>query len=318
MTHAQLMKFWMDLPWPDIRRQASRALPKLAYIVLFVLLADTFAELTWKIIAPDSTSVATQTYSATSQHASSLDSRTNVSLRKVSQYHLFGEANKQTAVVSKIINAPDTRLKLTLKGIFAASDANNAIAIISGGNGDDKTYHIGDAVSGGAVLHAVYSDRVILKRNGQLETLRLPKPKLESSAITTSYPALRNELAVSESLSEDDNANTSAESAEAANGQSLREIRDTLLNDPAKVWQQVRINPVMEEGNVKGYTMVHNDQALMQSLNIRATDVIIEVNGQPLSDPATLYGLMNTLSQQQSLALTIERDGTQQSIELTF
>jgi type II secretory pathway component PulC len=56
----------------------------------------------------------------------------------------------------------------------------------------------------------------------------------------------------------------------------------------------------------------------MKALHIRKTDIITAVNGQSLSDPATLYGLMNILSDQQSLELTIERNGQQQTIQLSF
>lgn len=312
MTQTQLIKFWMNLPWTDIRRQVTPLLPKFAFMLLIILLAQTFAELTWKLITPESADVVSKTASNSAQNLYHQDLASTASLRQVSQYHLFGEANKQPVVMQKLIDAPETRLKLILKGVFASSETGNAIAIIAGGKGDDTTYHIGDQISGGAVLHAVYPDRVILKRNGQLETLRLPQPKLESSAITTNYALSHNaDAAVKEEPNEVNPANLTQSS-------SLREMRDTLLKEPAKIWQQVRINPIMENGGIKGYSMTHNDQALMQSLNIRPSDIITEVNGQPLSDPSTLYGLMNTLSQQTSLALTIERDGTLQTIELTF
>jgi len=98
----------------------------------------------------------------------------------------------------------------------------------------------------------------------------------------------------------------------------LRDIRDNLLKDPAKVWQQVRINPVMKNGKIQGYTLAHNDPALMSALNIRKTDIITGVNGASLSDPSTLYGLMASMSSQQTMELTIERNGQEQTIQLTF
>ena len=80
----------------------------------------------------------------------------------------------------------------------------------------------------------------------------------------------------------------------------------------------MRINPVMKNGKVQGYTLAHNDPGLMTAMNLRKTDVITGVNGESLSDPATLYGLMSTLSEQQSLELTVQRNGQEQTIQLSF
>ena len=164
----------------------------------------------------------------------------------------------------------------------------------------------------GVTLHAIYEDRVILKRNGQLETLRLPKAKVDSKAINTTHS---NSVTQS---TDDKSTKTLTVATTQATTQRLRKMRDTLVKDPAKIWQQVRINPVLKKGQVQGYTLAHNDQALMDALNIKKTDIITEINGESLSNPATLYGLMNSLSSQQSLDLTIVRNGQQQTIQLTF
>ena len=74
----------------------------------------------------------------------------------------------------------------------------------------------------------------------------------------------------------------------------------------------------MQDGKIQGYTLVHNDKALMKALNLRKTDVITAVNGQSLQDPATLYGLMNDLSNSSSLELSIERNGQPQTIQLNL
>lgn len=288
--------------WLDIRPRLIVLLPKFALALLVIMLAQTCAELTWKIFTDGNATLAADGNSQSIQNPqfSNTDAAA-ASLDRISQYHLFGEVTKQAPLVQKIIDAPDTRLSLKLKGVFAASDPAAAIAIISGGKGEDKAYYIGDKISGGAILHAVYADRVILKRNGRLETLRLPKPKMDTATIMA--PAVVPDA---------------VETLPVAGKPSLDQLRDTLLNDPAKIWKDVRITPVMEKGKVKGYTLLHNNQALMKSLNIRPTDIITAVNGQALSDPSTLYGLMSNLSQAQSLQLTIERDGQQQEIELNF
>ncbi|MCW8986055.1 MAG: type II secretion system protein GspC, partial [Gammaproteobacteria bacterium] len=242
-------------------------------------------------------------------------------LNDVAAYHLFGDAKKPVVVQQQVIDAPETRLKLELKGVFATTNASEALAIISSSKDKDKTYHIGDKVIGGALLHAVYADRIIIKRNGRLETLRLPKPKVDSKAFYSSEPATEsNEQSVKRTSQNNVSVQEQLPGMQVnqSQNQRLKNMRDTLINEPEKIWEQVRINPVMNDGKVQGYTLSHDDQDLMTAMNIRNTDVITGINGHSLSDPATLYGLINTLSEQQSLELTVQRNGQEQTIQLSF
>ncbi len=300
MTH--ISAFWYKLPRKDIQLKANKYLPRIIFAVLLLLLIQTFAELTWRIFTP-----AEKIVLSVNNKTASLNARNSIkssNLDEVSQYHLFGNAKKRVTTTQAIISAPDTRLRLDLKGVFASNKASQALAIISSNKGKDTTYHIGDKVKGGVLLHAVYTDRVILKRNGKLETLRLPKPKVNSQSFYSKSPSR-----VAAPISTNTQQN---------NASRLRQLRSTLLNEPGKLWQQVRISPVMKNGKIKGYTLSHNDQALMKALNIRSSDIITSVNGQSLSEPSTLYGLMNSLSEQKSLLLDIERNGQPQTVELTF
>lgn len=312
MNKVQITSYWQDLPWNEIRLKAHKHLPKFIFIVLVILITQTLAELTWTFFTDEQETVSSNIKPQVILVKKSVD---GVSLKDVSTYHLFGDARKQAVVQQKVIDAPETRLRLDLKGVFATTNAAEALAIISSSKDKDKTYHIGDKVIGGALLHAVYADRVILKRNGRLETLRLPKPKVDSKAFynKSSSPANKRMSANARQIIK----NTSSAS-NPSQTQQLRKMRDTLIKEPAKIWQQVRINPVMKNGKVQGYTLSHNDRSLMAAMNIRKTDVITGVNGQSLSDPATLYGLMDNLSKEQSLELTVVRNGQEQTIQLSF
>ena len=310
MDRAEITNYWQTLPWNEIKLKANKNLPKFIFVVLVVLLAQTFAELTWTFFTPSEELHSNNTRIAKPLNVAKPINNTN--LANVSAYHLFGDAKKAAPVVQqKVIDAPETRLRLDLKGVFASSDASEALAIIASSKGKDKTYHIGDKITGGALLHAIYEDRVILKRNGQLETLRLPKSKVDSQSFYSDEPLDTPEIS-------DSAANQEGSSSKNGQTQHLREIRETLLNDPAKIWAEVRISPVMKNGQIHGYTLAHNDQKLMKELNIRQTDVITRINGQSLSDPSTLYSLMGNLSEQKSLSVDIERNGQQQTLELAF
>ena len=309
MNKTEITAYWQELPWNEFKLKANKHLPKFIFILLIILITQTFAKLTWDIFAPAEKLNAPMVASTSRVNASA----TNSNLINVSAYHLFGNAKQEVVAQKKVINAPETRLRLNLKGVFSSSKPKEALAIIASSKGKDKTYHIGDKVVGGAALHAVYDDRVILKRNGKLETLSLPKSKIDSKEFY-------NKPVSNKARSSSNNIISSPPNSKHNQSQSkqLREMRETLLKEPAKIWQQIRINPVMKGGEVQGYTLAHNDQKLMKALSLRKTDIITAVNGQSLSDPSTLYGLMETLSEQPSLELSIERDGQPQVIQLTF
>jgi general secretion pathway protein C len=102
-------------------------------------------------------------------------------IRAIAGHHLFGRAeqNRPEVRTSPTV-APETRLKLTLSGVIAAADPQQAArAIIAGPDGQDKSYTIDDRLPGGAVVKEIYPDRVILTRSGKYETLRLLRTRLK-------------------------------------------------------------------------------------------------------------------------------------------
>ena len=266
-------------------------------IVFIILLALALAQLTWRIFSADS-------YNNVNQATPGQNIASTVApaarLSTVSHLHLFGEIEVEQQIDAPIV-APETRLQLKLKGVFASSDPERAFAIISDSKNNDKSYRLGNKVVGGAVLHAVYPDRVILKRNGRLETLRM-STHYDKQAIKTSTRTPGNQARPARKVMR----------APAK----LKQLKETLLKDPQKVWQQVRISPVLKNGSIKGYSVEHKDKQLMSSLNLQKGDVITAVNGKLLSDPSSLYGLMNQLKTQKSLSVTIERNNQQQVIQL--
>ena len=54
---------------------------------------------------------------------------------------------------------------------MAISSGGQGRALIAEGSATEKVYKVGDSLSGGAILHEVLADKVILKRGGRFETL---------------------------------------------------------------------------------------------------------------------------------------------------
>ncbi len=87
--------------------------------------------------------------------------------------HLFGVAGGRSDAQDPD-NAPQSSANLLLAGTIATQDPKHGVAIISEGGAPSKVYSVGERV-GGASLHSVYLDHVILDRGGALETLLLPR-----------------------------------------------------------------------------------------------------------------------------------------------
>src|ERR1700681_2837090 len=110
-----------------------------------------------------------------------------VDLAAITNAHLFGAA---PALKQDGANAPQTSMPLVLTGIIAGNDPQNGLAILGQTAQTAKVFAVGDTVPGGAKLHSVYIDRVVIDRNGQLESLVLPR-QLAGSAAPPSIAAVQ-------------------------------------------------------------------------------------------------------------------------------
>ena len=107
--------------------------------------------------------------------------RQQLPIRQLVEAHLFGHA-RQSATAESIETtiAPETRLRLQLRGVFAHSDQTQSRVLIAEQGKSAKYYRLGDSLSGDAILHAVATEHVILNRKGQLETLSFAANKSAS------------------------------------------------------------------------------------------------------------------------------------------
>lgn len=92
---------------------------------------------------------------------------------EISARNFFGLADAEPELV--VEDLPETELALILRGAFMGADQQAAGAIIEDENTKiANNYYVGEALPGEATLKAIYADRVVLSRNGLLETLYFP------------------------------------------------------------------------------------------------------------------------------------------------
>ena len=135
-------------------------------------------------------------------------------------------------------DAPDTRLNLKLRATVSAEDQEFAHAIVADSAGKEKVYFIRDSIPGGATLHKVQTDRIILNRGGVLEALRLPKEFDNSAQRSTARAAPRR------------TQQTTAQST----------AQTLIANNASTVTDIVRPQPYMPGGQMKGYRLFPGPQ----------------------------------------------------------
>ncbi|MEJ2515230.1 MAG: type II secretion system protein GspC [Gammaproteobacteria bacterium] len=198
-------------------------------------------------------------------------------------------------MVDEPVDAPDTQLSLELRGTIAATDPDEALAIISERGGEEKVFAIGDPVPGGASLHSVYTDRVILRRAGRLETLRLPRSD-ETAALQRSAPAQRASF---------------SRSAPAAT------IRDVVQQNAISFTDVIRPQPVFRDGQQQGYRVYPGRQRQQfAQLGLRPGDLVTQINGMSLNDPARGMEIFRSLADATSVSVTVERNGQMEVLTL--
>ena len=107
----------------------------------------------------------------------------------IGQRNFFGLAQAAPSII--VEDLPETKLELKLRGAFTAVDKANAGAIIEDDRKVAHHYAIGDEVPGDATLRAIYADRVVLARNGLLETLYFQMKSTRAASIRGATSTLR-------------------------------------------------------------------------------------------------------------------------------
>lgn len=289
---------------PALTARYGRLLPHLASLALVVVIAKLAAELVWALV-PTPEGAVWQPPPVTTQPQ--VAARGGIDLTAISNAHLFGQYTAPAApALADLAAAPDTQLALTLLGILSNGRDDKdkgSRALIAAQGGEEKPYSVGDDVSRGVELTAIFPDRVILSRNGRLETLRLDK---ESTGSLIGSPI----SAVQQQPVNLDNGNAA---------ESLAQIRSELLNDPSKVADYIRVQPVNSGSGLSGYRIYPGrDRTVFAAAGLRPGDIVTAVNGTALNDPGRSLQLLNELSQSSQINLTVDRGGQPQNFSINL
>ena len=289
MDVAKRLAEWRDRPPEQWFTTVNHYLPPGVTAILVIAIAYQLATLTWTLVPGSTPSAAPAPRSVTPN-----GTPTTTDYSVLSDSDLFGpEAEKTDVVVAPVLEAPDTTLSLTLRGILS-KEGDPAGSVIIESRSESKTYYVGQTIDGadGATLHSVYADRVLIDRNGRLETLRLPK---ELTASTGGGPMAMPPLPQPQ--------------AQAA------PLREVLSENAARLQDIIRPAPHVQEGQIVGFRVTPGrDREAFEALGFQPGDVVTDVNGTVLDDVCRGLQIFQSLGESTQANVTVLRDGVPQVI----
>lgn len=141
-------------------RQAARAADLFTGLVI-ASVAIALAGLTWRLVGARPADVPPPAAGQPAAPAPAADISAALALAP------FGRPDASSA-------AP-TSLALALRGVILADPPSASSALIAPTGGQPVSYAVGQAVPGGATIEQIAFDRVLLRVNGRLERLDLPR-----------------------------------------------------------------------------------------------------------------------------------------------
>jgi general secretion pathway protein C len=268
--------------------------PRLVSLVLAVLIAAQLAQIAiFAFVKPVKSPQPVLTATAARpQHLT-------LHIQNVISAHLFGVAAVNGGAQDPA-NAPQSSANLLLAGTIATQDPKHGVAIISDGGGPSKVYSVGDRV-GGASLHSVYLDHVILDRSGALETLQLPRQLLvgnRGAAAAIRRPGVDPRTAAA-----------------------VDNIRHMVQQDPGILDQVMRTVASYDNaaGKLRGFRAYPGrNRQIFGKLGLKAGDLVTAINGTALDDPQRSQEVFNTIQTSDRVTVTVERGGQKQDITLNI
>ncbi len=208
--------------------------------------------------------------------------------------HLFGLAGATDPQDTDPSAVAATQMNLVLAGTIANADPLRGFAIVGDSAATARVYAVGRTIAGGAKLHSVYPDRVILDRGGKLEALLLPK-KFDGGGMSPPPAPV-------------------AAAPDPMLGQRLQNLA---AQNPAAITDMIRPQPVFANGQQRGYRVYPGrNRQQFSRLGLMPGDLVTAINGTPLDDPARGMEILQSMNSATQVTVTVERNGQSTQVNI--
>jgi len=228
--------------------------------------------------------------------------------------NIFGKPGSEPKPVIKRQEGPppETRLNLKLVGVYTAEPADRAIAIISSDGKPEEVFRVGETITGRAVLAEVKQNEVVIDNAGRKETVKLPE-------IAASTGGSQQGLENLPGAASNQGGGVQASNEPIQLPDSPKEIRDTLVSNPAILNKLVSAVPYRENGRILGYKITPKQQdGVLANYGVLPGDVITRVNGIALANQKNAIRALRKLVKAPSIDLSILRDGAELPVSIAL
>jgi general secretion pathway protein C len=286
-----------------LRPERSGQLARLVNILLVVWLAWMLAGLSW-LLFPEPESLP-EAQPGVGRPAPVQRQQPRIDEQQIAGWHIFGVAGEEKPVAQPAtVDAPDTSLKLTLRGVFASDDPAEARAIVGDPRGKEEHYSVGDPLPGNATLTEIHPDRIILERNGRYETLRLPRDLTPAAGGNTAARSRPRSAGA---------GNTAAKAA------AFTRYRNEIKQNPSTFLNYVRATPARQGGKFIGFRLqAGRERGALKELGLRPGDIVTSINGVQIDSPAKGMKAMQALGEGDNVSVTLLRGGRETSLSLVL
>jgi len=180
---------------------------------------------------------------------------------------------------------PATRTPLELIGTFVSSASSSYAIIENKQQRVQEVFDLEDDIFGEGTVHGIYSDRVEILRNGEIEILGFDDTARASAAPGAPTGPVDEEFIVDEA-----------------------ELNDALENLPMLL-TQARAVPFFQDGQAVGLRLFAiRSGSLYEKIGLRNGDILKSINGNSLADLSQAMRLFEELKQQRTISLVLERN----------
>ena len=294
-------------------QQMQANAPRIVMIILLLIVAWQMARLTLGIIevwkSPDLPETISLSSGASQQESTLFDWKT---------LPLFGEVITPRAGTGSEPARPRpatgqlSRMQLEVVGIVDSSSPGDSYIVLKE-KGETMVLQEGDEIRDGITVKLIETKSFVATDGTGDKVFEIEMLSEGSDIISPDETSTGTDEAEAEQPAVD---------FRVTNQQVLDKIdeyKTTLASNPLELVGQIRAQPVPRDGSTYGYRVYPGrDRALLTGVGLRPGDILISVNDTPLSDIGQLDTIINSLSQSNTIQLTIERGGKIRDINVVL
>jgi type II secretion system protein C len=264
-------------------KKINNSIALVCTLALIIIAASIITKVVWQILDKDSSFPITKTLT------SNIVTSTLLSL----PINLFGaEDSYEKPNHSKI---ETTRLNLVLVGILSGQE--NPSVIISKEGEKEKIYQINDLITPNTTLKEVFSQYVILDRNGSIEKLEIKREKM-----VVSFTPDTSDFKITQ-----------------PNKLKLKNYLKDLKTNPEDLFEVLSVQPNFVNGKLRGFIIAPGiENELFRDLGFEKNDIIININNSDLNNLSEAIKLRDILVETKIFNITIDRKGQTKFLKINL